>query len=70
MLIVASCFRFLTLEFQLLILAMDKGRFLNQKLGKRMSRRCSLLKSRLAAQRTGGKLPWSRLPKKGPSRKR
>ncbi len=30
---------------------MAKGRFLNQKLGKRVSRKIDLLKSRLAAQR-------------------
>ncbi|MFB3923893.1 MAG: hypothetical protein ACE145_19395 [Terriglobia bacterium] len=49
---------------------MGKGRFLNQKLGKRMSRRASLLKSQLAIQRReqNPTFPESRLPKKGISR--
>ncbi len=44
---------------------MGKGRFLNQKLGKRTSRKLDLLKSRLTAQRTASDL---KLPKKGSSR--
>ncbi len=47
---------------------MSKGRFLNQKLGKRMSRKSALLKSHLGAQ---GMIPRpgpTRLPKKGVSR--
>ncbi len=44
---------------------MGKGRFLNQKLGKRTSRKLNLLKSRLTAQRTASDL---KLPKKGSSR--
>ena len=44
---------------------MGKGRFLNQKLGKRTSRKLDLLKSRLTAQRAASDL---RLPKKGSSR--
>ena len=47
---------------------MGKGRFLNQKLGKRMSRKYDLLKSQLAAQRPGREAPSPRLPKKGVSR--
>lgn len=49
---------------------MGKGRFLNQKLGKRISRKFDLLKSRLAAPRANkiqGVLDV-RLPKKGASR--
>ena len=41
---------------------MGKGRFLNQKLGKRTSRKLDLLKSRLTAQRTASD---RKLPKKG-----
>jgi hypothetical protein len=44
---------------------MGKGRFVNQKLGKRTSRKLDLLKSRLAAQRTASDI---KLPKKGWSR--
>ena len=44
---------------------MGKGRFLNQKLGKRTSRKLDLLKSRLTAQRTASD---RKLPKKGSSR--
>lgn len=49
---------------------MGKGRFLNQKLGKRMSRKFVLLKSHLATQRLAVSLdsPHPRLPKKGISR--
>ncbi|MBZ5544094.1 MAG: hypothetical protein LAO07_10505 [Acidobacteriia bacterium] len=49
---------------------MGKGRFLNQKLGKRMSRKFDLLKSQLAGQRPGhpAKSDDVRLPKKGASR--
>lgn len=49
---------------------MGKGRFVNQKLGKRTSRKLDLLKSRLAVERER-KAPGSaklRLPKRGPSR--
>jgi hypothetical protein len=51
---------------------MNKGRFLNQKLGKRPSRKIALLKSSLA---TGRQLRRpealaTRLPKKGASRER
>lgn len=51
---------------------MGKGRFLNQKLGKRMSRKSDLIKSRLAGQRSAANRSTSdlRLPKKGASRKR
>jgi hypothetical protein len=45
-------------------------RFLNQKLGKRMSRRLDLLKSQLAGRKhaaTSG-IPDLRIPKKGASR--
>jgi hypothetical protein len=47
-----------------------KGRFLNQKLGKRMSRKFDLLKSQLTSQRPGPALKpvGPRLPKKGISR--
>jgi hypothetical protein len=50
--------------------AMGKGRFLNQKLGKRMSRKFDLLKSQLAGQHPGhpAKSDEVRLPKKGASR--
>jgi len=47
---------------------MGKGRFLNQKLGKRMSRKFDLLKSQLATRRPGAKPLNPRLPKKGVSR--
>ncbi len=49
---------------------MGKGRFLNQKLGKRMSRKFNLLKSQLAGQRPGNRPAAAdlRLPKKGASR--
>ena len=48
---------------------MGKGRFLNQKLGKRTSRKLGLLKSRLAVQQTRNPSPSAdRLPKKGVSR--
>lgn len=45
---------------------MGKGRFLNQKLGKRVSRKFDLLKSRLAAQQD--RLPRASSRKKGSSR--
>jgi hypothetical protein len=47
-----------------------KGRFLNQKLGKRMSRKYALLKSRLGSQRAASRQDAAnlRLPKKGISR--
>lgn len=49
---------------------MGKGRFLNQKLGKRMSRKYGLLKSQLGSQRRdlSQKPVAPRLPKKGISR--
>jgi hypothetical protein len=49
---------------------MGKDRFLNQKLGKRMSRKFDLLKSQLAGQRPPhpAKSEDLRLPKKGVSR--
>lgn len=49
---------------------MGKGRFLNQKLGKRMSRKFDLLKSQLTSQPPGAALKpvGPRLPKKGISR--
>ncbi len=49
---------------------MGKGRFLNQKLGKRMSRKYGLLKSQLGSQRhdISQKPSELRLPKKGISR--
>jgi len=46
---------------------MGKGRFLNQKLGKRTSRRIDLLKSGAKAQQLPSPA-GSRLPKKGSSR--
>jgi hypothetical protein len=47
----------------------SKGRFLNQKLGKRLTRRPGLLKSKLAAARFSGKPGSSEIrPRKGPSR--
>jgi len=47
-------------------------RFLNQKLGKRVSRRLDLLKSQLAARKRGDISGTSdlRIPKKGASRER
>jgi len=49
---------------------MGKGRFLNQKLGKRMSRKYGLLKSQLGSQRRNlfQKPAEPRIPKKGISR--
>ena len=49
---------------------MGKGRFVNQKLGKRISHRGALLKNQLACQHAGkAQIPQSqRLPKKGVSR--
>ena len=49
---------------------MGKGRFLNQKLGKRTSRRLNLLKSSTRAAQPGisSLPPESKFPKKGPSR--
>lgn len=47
---------------------MAKGRFLNQKLGKRASRKAGLLKAQLAARRTAGAKKGFRVPKKGISR--
>ena len=47
---------------------MAKGRFLNQKLGKRMSRKFELLKSQLGSRRAITQPPSSRFPKKGVSR--
>jgi hypothetical protein len=49
---------------------MPKGRFLNQKLGKRTSRRFELLKSQLASYRAsqGPGPQQSPFPKKGASR--
>jgi len=49
---------------------MPKGRFLNQKLGKRTSRRFGLLKSQLAGRGACSQPtpPESRFPKKGFSR--
>ena len=49
---------------------MGKGRFLNQKLGKRRSRKTGLLKTALAARRASPRSSRSeqRLPKKGFSR--
>jgi hypothetical protein len=47
-----------------------KGRFLNQKLGKRASRRMNLLKSKITTRGTGraSGAADTRLPKKGASR--
>ena len=52
--------------------SMNKGRFLNQKLGKRASRKMALLKSSLAAGRPVGRREalTTRLPKKGASREK
>jgi hypothetical protein len=51
---------------------MNKGRFLNQKLGKRASRKMALLKSSLATSRppVGSKASVARFPKKGASREK
>ncbi len=50
--------------------AMSKGRFLNQKLGKRSSRRVALRKSQLAVPRPGARDAAAavHIPKKGNSR--
>ena len=55
-----------------LIITMNKGRFLNQKLGKRASRKIALLKSSLATGRKPGQSNASvtRFPKKGASREK
>jgi hypothetical protein len=47
---------------------MAKGRFLNQKLGKRTSRKLGLLKSQMAAQRQNALPKSARTRKKGLSR--
>ena len=49
---------------------MNKGRFLNQKLGKRASRKIALLKSSLVPGRRPGRaeILATRFPKKGVSR--
>jgi hypothetical protein len=47
---------------------MAKGRFLNQKLGKRASRKAGLLKAQLAARQAAGVKKGFRAPKKGASR--
>jgi hypothetical protein len=51
---------------------MNRGRFLNQKLGKRASRKMALLKSSLATSRPPGRLeaPAKWFPKKGASREK
>jgi hypothetical protein len=51
---------------------MNKGRFLNQKLGKRASRKIALLKSSLATGRPAGRREAlaTRFPKKGASREK
>jgi len=51
---------------------MSKGRFLNQKLGKRASRKIALLKSSLSTFRQPGRPEafTSRSPKKGASREK
>ncbi|MGD0457361.1 MAG: hypothetical protein ABSC21_06410 [Terriglobia bacterium] len=51
---------------------MNKGRFLNQKLGKRASRKIALLKSSLSAIRQPGRPEAlaTRFPKKGASREK
>jgi len=51
---------------------MNKGRFLNQKLGKRASRKIALLKSSLATSRLSGRAEAlaTRFPKKGVSREK
>ena len=52
--------------------SMNKGRFLNQKLGKRASRKIALLKSSLSASRQPRRpeAPARRFPKKGASREK
>lgn len=48
---------------------MGKGRFVNQKLGKRTSRKLTLLKSQLSGRTTTRpEPPAARFPKKGVSR--
>ncbi len=47
---------------------MSKGRFLNQKLGKRTSRKIGLLKSQISAERTRLLQESGRARKKGASR--
>ncbi len=49
---------------------MGKGRFVNQKLGKRTSRRLDLMKSGLRRTRPGPttQLPGAEFPRKGPPR--
>jgi hypothetical protein len=51
---------------------MNKGRFLNQKLGKQASRKIALLKSSLSASRQlrRPEAPATRFPKKGASREK
>jgi len=51
---------------------MNKGRFLNQKLGKRASRKIALLKSSLSTIRQPGRPEAlaTRFPKKGASREK
>ena len=51
---------------------MNKGRFLNQKLGKRASRKVALLKSSLSSIRQPARpeVPSARFPKKGASREK
>jgi hypothetical protein len=51
---------------------MNKGRFLNQKLGKRASRKIALLKSSLSTFRQRGRSEVSatRFPKRGASREK
>jgi hypothetical protein len=51
---------------------MNKGRFLNQKLGKRASRKIALLKSSLAMAHAPGRPEafTTRYPKKGASREK
>ena len=52
--------------------SMNKGRFLNQKLGKRATRKIALLKSSLSTIRQPGRPEAlaARLPKKGASREK
>ena len=52
--------------------SMNKGRFLNQKLGKRTSRKIALLKSSLSTIRQPGRPEAlaTRFPKKGASREK
>jgi hypothetical protein len=47
---------------------MARGKFLNQKLGKRINRKLALLKSQLAAQRESKLRESGRARKKGASR--